>query len=94
MTLTPAHANDWPLASGDFWEISGVKSKDGGALAYANFLAEEWKTDQEFAKSKGWIKSYTVLSNNSWAPYRARCDETHDTWDGRAQVPMYGADLR
>lgn len=23
----------------------------------------EWRADQEFAKSKGWIKSYSVLSN-------------------------------
>ena len=32
-------------------------------LAYANFLATEWKADQEFAKSKGWIKSYMVFGN-------------------------------
>jgi hypothetical protein len=60
----PAWAGEWPFAGGDFYEITGVKLKDGGELAYANFLATEWKADQEFAKSKGWIKSYTVLSNN------------------------------
>ena len=47
----------------DFWEMTGVHLKDGGALAYANFLASEWKADQEFAKSKGWIKGYMVLGN-------------------------------
>lgn len=51
------------MAPGDFWEMTGVHLKDGGALAYANFLATEWKADQEFAKSKGWIKGYMVLSN-------------------------------
>ena len=56
-------ASDFPLTPGDYWEMTGVHLKDGGALAYSNFLATEWKADQEFAKSKGWIKSYMVLSN-------------------------------
>ncbi len=60
---TRALADDWPLKQGDFWEVTGVRLKDGGALVYANFLATEWKADQEFAKSKGWIKGYMVLGN-------------------------------
>jgi hypothetical protein len=60
---TRAVASDWPMTQGDFWEMTGVHLKDGGALAYANFLASEWKADQEFAKSKGWIKGYMVLGN-------------------------------
>ncbi len=58
-----ASASDWPMVPGDFYEMTGVRLKDGGGLTYANFLASEWKADQEFAKSKGWIKSYLVLSN-------------------------------
>lgn len=38
----------------------GNKSEE---LAYANFLAGEWREKQEFAKSKGWIRGYMVLSN-------------------------------
>jgi hypothetical protein len=60
---TRAVASEWPMTQGDFWEMTGIHLKDGGALAYANFLASEWKADQEFAKSKGWIKGYMVLSN-------------------------------
>ena len=30
---------------------------------YAKFLAAEWRENQEFAKSKGWIKSYMIFSN-------------------------------
>ena len=60
----PAWASEWPMVPGDFYEITGVKLKDGGGLTYAKFLAAEWKADQEFAKSKGWIKSYMVFSNN------------------------------
>lgn len=58
-----ALADEWPMAQGDFWEVSGIHLKDGGALAYTNFLADSWRADQEFAKSKGWIKGYMVLSN-------------------------------
>ena len=60
---TRVAASEWPMTQGDYWEMTGVHLKDGGALAYANFLASEWKADQEFAKSKGWIKGYMVLSN-------------------------------
>ncbi|HTN48959.1 MAG TPA: hypothetical protein VMK32_05970 [Burkholderiaceae bacterium] len=58
-----ASASDWPTIPGDFYEVTGVHLKDGGALAYMNFLATEWRADQEFAKSKGWIKSYMIMSN-------------------------------
>jgi hypothetical protein len=60
----PASADEWPLVAGDFWDVSGIHIKDGGGLAYATFLASEWRANQEFAKSKGWIKSYLVLANN------------------------------
>ena len=60
---TPALASDYPMTPGDFWEVTGVHVKDGGAFAYAKFLASEWKADQEYAKSKGWIKGYLVLGN-------------------------------
>lgn len=58
-----ARAGDWPMTQGDFWEVTGVVLKGGGAMSYANFLATAWKADQEHAKSKGWIKSYMVMSN-------------------------------
>jgi hypothetical protein len=64
LTATSARADEWPMVGGDFWEVTGVSLKDGGSLSYANFLAGEWRENQEFAKSKGWIKGYTVLANN------------------------------
>ena len=64
-------ANDWPMVPGDFWDVTGIHLKDGGALAYANFLATEWKANQEFAKSKGWIKSY-MLAGTHLAEERQR----------------------
>lgn len=58
-----ALADQWPMTPGDYWDVTGVQVKDGGALAYANFLASDWKANQEFAKFKGWIKDYKVLAN-------------------------------
>ncbi len=64
ITTSRARADEYPFINGDFWEVSGIHLKDGGGLAYANHIAGAWRKDQEFAKSKGWIKSYTVLLNN------------------------------
>lgn len=60
---TTADADTYPMVSGDFWEVTGIDIKPGGGLAYANHLASKWRASQEFAKSKGWIKDYMVLSN-------------------------------
>jgi hypothetical protein len=63
MMATRAVADEWPLVSGDYWDVGGIHLKDGGGLAYAEFLAAEWRENQEFAKSKGWIKGYMILAN-------------------------------
>ena len=56
-------AQDWPLVGGDYWTVTGIDVKDGGDLKYANWLASEWRKNAEFAKSKGWLKDYMLLSN-------------------------------
>jgi hypothetical protein len=56
-------AEDWPLVGGDYWDITGIDIKDGGDLKYANWLADEWQKNADFAKSKGWIKGYMVFGN-------------------------------
>ena len=60
---TTAFADEWPFVGGDYWVVTGISIKDGGGWKYANWLADEWRKDQEFAKSKGWIKDYMVISN-------------------------------
>lgn len=63
-TMTvPAVAQEWPLASGDYWEVTGIDIKDGGGLKYARWLASEWKDNLEFSKSQGWIKGYKIFMN-------------------------------
>jgi hypothetical protein len=56
-------AQEWPMVGGDYWEVAAIDIKDGGGLKYANWLASEWRKNVEFAKSKGWIKDYMILSN-------------------------------
>jgi len=63
MVAPRVQADEWPMTAGDFWEVTGIHFKDGGALAYTNWIVSEWKADADFAKSKGWIKSYMVLGN-------------------------------
>ena len=56
-------ADEWPLGPGDFWEVSGIKTKDGGEFKYAEWLATEWRQNVEFAKSKGWLKDAKIVYN-------------------------------
>lgn len=63
MMASGALAQEWPLVGGDYWEVTGIDLKDGGSLKYAKWLADEWRENLEFAKSKGWIKDYMLLSN-------------------------------
>jgi len=58
-----AMAQEWPLVSGDYWSVTGIEVKDGGDLKYQTWLANEWKSNAEFAKSKGWLKDYMIFSN-------------------------------
>ena len=60
---TPATAQNYPMTSGDYEEVAMIDISDGGGYEYANYLATQWKKNQEFAKSKGWIKNYQVLAN-------------------------------
>jgi len=60
---TPVSAQEMPYSPGDYWEVNGIEIEDGQSLAYMQFIATKWKAEQEFAKSKGWIKAYHVLGN-------------------------------
>ena len=59
----PAAAQDLPLVGGDYWDVTSVKIDDGHFGDYADFLAGQFRKNNEFAKSKGWIKAYYIFSN-------------------------------
>ena len=66
MTTQPVAAQQQypnPYKVGNYWTVTGVHVKPGGGLKIANDIANIWQKQQEFAKSKGWIKGYTILSN-------------------------------
>jgi hypothetical protein len=61
----PALAQEVPLVGGDYWDVTSVKIDDGHFADYADFLTTKARKQNEYAKSKGWIKAYYVLSNNN-----------------------------
>lgn len=60
---TVAAAQESPLVRGEYSDLSGITVKDGGGLAYAEYLATTWVANQEFAKSQGWISDYKMFAN-------------------------------
>ena len=64
-TSVPAAAQDLPLVGGDYWDVTGIKIDDGHFADYADFLVSDSRKQNEYAKSKGWIKAYYILSNNN-----------------------------
>lgn len=70
LLATPAAAQEVPLIPGDFWEVAEIDVNDGQFSNYADYLAGRWRQNQEFSKSKGWIKDYMIFSVQN-----ARADE-------------------
>lgn len=60
---TPATAQNFPMDYGDYVEVTAVDVLPGGDIDYLNWLATQWKKNQEYAKQQGWITSYEVLGN-------------------------------
>jgi hypothetical protein len=58
-----AQANENPWKGGAYWEVTGIHLEDGAGLTYAQHLAGQWRESQEYAKSRGWIRDYHVLTN-------------------------------
>lgn len=65
---TPAAAQNYPLVVGEYTEVAMIDVDDGGGVQYATFLADTWRKNNEFAKSKGWITDYHVYSNVNARP--------------------------
>ncbi|UVO55554.1 hypothetical protein [Sphingomonas sp. SUN039] len=59
----PAMAQNYPLVAGDYAQITDIKIESGGDYDYANWLAGQWRKNQEFAKAQGWIKDFKIWSN-------------------------------
>ena len=59
----PALAQSSSYTPGSYWTVSDIEVLPGQGENYLDFLAGQWKRTQEFAKQKGYIEDYFVLSN-------------------------------
>jgi hypothetical protein len=60
-----------PFRNGPVWSISFIRMKPGMDTAYLNYVAGEWKREQEALKKDGQILSYKVITteahgSNDW----------------------------
>ena len=51
-----------PYHNGSVWQISFIQIKPGMNTAYLNYVATEWKRNQEALKKDGQILSYKVIT--------------------------------
>ena len=51
-----------PYHNGSVWNVSFIRIKPGMNTAYMNYLAGQWKYEQEAQKKDGNILSYKVMS--------------------------------
>ena len=54
-----------PYRNGSVWSIGFIQMKPGMETAYLNYVAGEWKREQEALKRDGQIISYKVLTTES-----------------------------
>jgi hypothetical protein len=57
-----------PYRDGTVWNVTFVRMKPGMDTAYLNYVATDWKRNQEAAKKEGLIVSYKVLSTEAHNP--------------------------
>jgi len=57
-----------PYHNGSVWSIAFIRMKPGMDTAYLNYLAGQWKAEQEAQKKDGNILSYKVLSVEGHTP--------------------------
>jgi hypothetical protein len=54
-----------PFRNGSVWNISFIKMKPGMDNAYLNYVATEWKREQEALKKDGQSLSYKVITTEA-----------------------------
>ncbi|MEK6321409.1 MAG: hypothetical protein AABN33_06970 [Acidobacteriota bacterium] len=57
-----------PYRDGSVWNVSFIRMKPGMETAYLNYIATDWKRNQEATKKEGLILSYKVLTTEGHTP--------------------------
>ena len=61
---SPVAAQQSSYTPGMYWEVSSITVEPGQDENYADWLATQWRAQEEFSRQQGWIREYHVLSNN------------------------------
>ncbi len=54
-----------PFRNGSVWTLAFIRMKPGMETAYLNYIATDWKKNQEESKKAGLILSYKVMTTES-----------------------------
>ncbi len=57
-----------PYSNGTVWTLGFIRMEPGMDVAYLNYVASEWKREQEALKKEGLILSYKVLQTEDHGP--------------------------
>ena len=57
-----------PYRNGTVWTVAFIRMKPGMESAYLNYVATDWKREQEELKKEGLILSYKVLTTEPHNP--------------------------
>ena len=57
-----------PYRNGSVWDIAFIRMKPGMDTAYLNYIATDWKRNQEELKKAGLIVSYKVMTTEPHNP--------------------------
>lgn len=57
-----------PFKDGAVWNLAMIRAKPGMENAYKNYLAGQWKAQQEALKKNGMILDYMVLESAGHSP--------------------------
>jgi hypothetical protein len=63
LVASPAQAQRSSAGPGNYWEVSRIDVLPGQMENYLDYLNKQWNKQQAFAKSKGYIINYRVMSN-------------------------------
>ena len=60
---TPAVAQETVSTPGSYMVVQGIFIEDGQFENYMDYIADRYRTQQEFAKQRGWITGYRIFQN-------------------------------
>ena len=96
----PAGAQPVSYTPGSYWSVAMIDVEDGKEQDYIDFLADQYRKSQEFAKSKGYIEGYHILSNVDRRPGEpdlylvVRFKQFYDPAEERRQQSEYEAFMK